>query len=190
MNFKKLLLSVLVLFVATKLNSQTTHTITLPSTGTNTINVTCAIGDIILFHSTAQPLAIRVFRNPTPNYTVTPTGTSTAYTVTATDTSYSSIVSVSPISTCVGKITLTGTTGISAFGSVASVLLYPNPANDLLSIKSVTTNTVASIKDAEGRLVKRIDLNSSSNEINVSELEKGLYFVEMENKIYKFIIAK
>jgi hypothetical protein len=88
------------------LMAQTTHTVTLPSTGTNTVNVTCAVGDILLFQSTATPLAIKIFKNNGTSYSVTPSSNTTSYTVTAIDTSYSSILSIAPVSTCVGKINL------------------------------------------------------------------------------------
>lgn len=88
------------------LMAQTTHTVTLPSTGTNTVNVTCAVGDILLFQSTSTPLAIKIFKSNGTSYSVTPSSNTTSYTVSAIDTSYSSILSLTPVSTCVGKINL------------------------------------------------------------------------------------
>ena len=190
MNVKKILLPVLVFFIGTKLLSQTTHTVSLSATGTNTLNVTCSVGDILLFQSAAQPLAIKIFRNPTPNYTVTLTGTSSSYTVTATDTSYSSIVSLSPVSTTVGKINLTGTTGISALKNNTTILLYPNPVNGCLTITGNEINSVAAIKDASGKFLKRINLPFPSNQIDLADLSNGIYFVEIKNKMHKFLIAR
>ena len=88
MKTKTTLLSIILILITIVLKAQTTYTINLPSSGTATINVNCSVGDILKFQSSATPLAIRVFRNPAPNFTVTPTGNLTSYTVTATDTIY------------------------------------------------------------------------------------------------------
>ena len=55
-----------ILFTSAK--AQTTHIITMPSSGNNTIDVNCAVGDIITLQSSVTPFAIQVFRNPTPNF--------------------------------------------------------------------------------------------------------------------------
>lgn len=96
----------LLLFFGVQVFAQTTHTVNLPSSGTNTVNVTCAVGDILLFKSTSTPLAIKIFKSNGTSYSVTPSSNTTSYTVTAVDTSYSSILSLAPVSTCVGKINL------------------------------------------------------------------------------------
>jgi hypothetical protein len=61
--------------------------------------------------------------------------------------------------------------------------IFPNPTHDLLNITlpdSVDTKSAGiRIVDAYGRLVKRIDGISHANNISVSGLAAGLYFVEI-----------
>lgn len=105
-HMKQIFTLFLFLFIGVQVFAQTTHTVNLPSSGTNTVNVTCAVGDVLLFKSTATPLALKIFKSNGTSYSVTPSSNTTSYTVTAIDTSYSSILSLAPVSTCVGKINL------------------------------------------------------------------------------------
>jgi subtilisin family serine protease len=74
------------------------------------------------------------------------------------------------------------------------VKLYPNPAKDYISynlplnfnLKQVT------IYDTLGKVIKQLD-NSTSNEINISELERGLYFIDfkgVKNSVTKKFIKE
>lgn len=76
-----------------------------------------------------------------------------------------------------------------------SVSIYPNPANDVLSILVSNLNgtsevTKARISDINGRIVK--DLNTvTNNQVNVSDLTSGVYFISIETNegtsVKKFI---
>jgi len=76
-----------------------------------------------------------------------------------------------------------------------SVTIYPNPANDVLSILVSNLNgtsevTKARISDINGRIVK--DLNTvTNNQVNVSDLTSGVYFISIETNegtsVKKFI---
>ncbi|WP_396186055.1 S8 family serine peptidase [Flavobacterium sp.] len=74
------------------------------------------------------------------------------------------------------------------------VKLYPNPAKDYISynlplnfnLKQVT------IYDTLGKVIKQLD-NSTSNEINISELERGVYFIDfkgVKNSVTKKFIKE
>lgn len=60
--------------------------------------------------------------------------------------------------------------------------LYPNPATNELILKSDSKIDVAEISTLEGKKVKTIKLNALYNTINLSDLEKGTYFLTVEIK--------
>jgi hypothetical protein len=66
--------------------------------------------------------------------------------------------------------------------SVFQVQLFPNPAQDLISIQA-NTSTLKSIciVDLQGRTVFESTGHTSSIEINCSSWEKGIYFVQMND---------
>jgi hypothetical protein len=182
-------LSIILFLITVTLKAQTTHTINFPATGANTINVSCSVGDVLIFKSSSTPYAIRIFRNPTPNFTVTPTGTSTAYTVTATDTSYSSIVSISPsISYCTGKIILPVPTSIQEkSANNTSVFLYPNPVSTKVKIYGLKDLENVSIFDINGNLINESSFQFYNNELDVSSFTSGVYYIKAEEISFKFI---
>lgn len=69
---------------------------------------------------------------------------------------------------------------LSSF-DVSSVLIYPNPANDVLHISSPQkeTNTIA-ITDLNGSIAYENDFEKSLT-INVSTFDAGVYFVRLNN---------
>jgi hypothetical protein len=168
--------------------SQTTYTINLPSSGTATINVNCSVGDILKFQSSSTPIAIRVFRNPAPNFTVTPTGNSTSYTVTATDTSYSSIVSFAPVTTCVGKIILSTPTSIfENIGKDLNLSIFPNPTSSVINIIGLKYNLPVYIYDISGKVIFESIVDPNDNKVDLSRFKSGIYFIRLGYNYYKTI---
>lgn len=77
------------------------------------------------------------------------------------------------------------------FGNTASIVMYPNPATDVLNIQSdIEILTKVSITDLNGRVVKEVSNNLS--QISLSGLAKGIYMVTMESatakKVEKLIV--
>lgn len=77
------------------------------------------------------------------------------------------------------------------FGNNSSIVIYPNPAKEILNIKSeVEVLTKVSITDLNGRVVKEVTNNLS--QISLSGLAKGIYLVNIESetakKVEKLII--
>ena len=168
--------------------SQTTYTINLPTSGTATINVNCSVGDVLKFQSTSTPFAIRVFRNPAPNFTVTPTGNSTSYTVTTTDTSYSSIVSIAPITTCVGKIIISTPTSVfENSGNDLSLSIFPNPTSSSINIIGLKYSSPVNIYDMSGKLIFESEIKPFDNKVVLSDLKSGMYFIRLNNRCFKVI---
>lgn len=62
------------------------------------------------------------------------------------------------------------------------VLVYPNPANDILFVELPTaySNVKYIISDVSGRLIKTGILHSETSKINIAELQSGNYFISLE----------
>ncbi len=71
-------------------------------------------------------------------------------------------------------------TGVDENG-FANVLLYPNPANDIIRIDGLQGEHEITIYNAAGALVKTVTI-SDDNEIAVGELSEGLYLVRIDNR--------
>jgi PKD repeat protein len=66
-----------------------------------------------------------------------------------------------------------------------NISVYPNPANDYIFINSSKTDKLATIYNSLG--IKIMEHNLLNNKINISELKPGLYLIEIDNEILKFI---
>ena len=69
---------------------------------------------------------------------------------------------------------------------VASINLYPNPANDVVRI-SAEADAMVEILDMAGRVVMNVNVVEGENAINVADLQSGVYFVRMNNAVVKFV---
>lgn len=65
----------------------------------------------------------------------------------------------------------------------SQISLYPNPTDNVLNISSIESIKSVTIMDINGRTVKYNNFNSTNPEINVSELNTGIYFVKVESEI-------
>jgi hypothetical protein len=93
------------------------------------------------------------------------------------------------------KITLTFTNilGLDNFILTKEMIIYPNPASDIISVK-INPRLLGQnykITDAVGRLVLRDKLESEIISININELPFGIYFFTIsENKMQTFKVIK
>lgn len=71
--------------------------------------------------------------------------------------------------------------------SQSTVSIYPNPANYLLNIKGINEPFNAKLFDLTGRM-KIIKTEISNNTIDISELQNGVYFVELSNNNLKITL--
>lgn len=72
----------------------------------------------------------------------------------------------------------TQVSAISKQGTL-SVSIYPNPAKERVFINIEATNAIAELVDISGRAVIKTLLSSGKNEINTSELGKGIYILKL-----------
>lgn len=79
------------------------------------------------------------------------------------------------------------TVGFAAVNNetLTNVVLYPNPASDVLNINNYEGEVT--IFDALGRAVVFAEINATQNQIAVSELVAGVYFVVIDGKTIRFV---
>jgi hypothetical protein len=79
------------------------------------------------------------------------------------------------------------TLGIEKFNEV-SFNVYPNPASNIISIKGVTLGSKVTIYNVLGKLVLS---KTTSNEIDVERLNRGVYIIKIRSQnnevVRKFI---
>ena len=62
------------------------------------------------------------------------------------------------------------------------ILIYPNPAQDRLSISTEQDIDSIVIYDLSGRVVMRQNLNNKNSNLNIKSLSSGTYLVQIFNK--------
>lgn len=68
--------------------------------------------------------------------------------------------------------------------------IYPNPATEMLTIiNNSNFNTEVEIVNMVGQLVKRFEI-IDKKELNISDLESGVYFVKMNGASTKFMVKR
>ncbi len=90
-----------------------------------------------------------------------------------------------------GWVTLSGTpvddpivTGLKSVNNVSSVLVYPNPAVDVLHVNNYFGS--ATIYSVTGSVVMEVENVNES--INISNLSSGVYFIATEDVVTKFVV--
>ena len=76
-------------------------------------------------------------------------------------------------------------TGVDENG-FSAINLYPNPANDKIRIEGLEGRKEIRIYDAVGLLIKALDVDGE-NEIDISDLAAGFYFLRVDGHATKFV---
>ena len=79
------------------------------------------------------------------------------------------------------------TTGIDIESNITNtkMLVYPNPASDVLNISINNTsfkNSIISIFNISGNEVLNSIMNGASTQLNIESLSNGVYFVKVKNE--------
>jgi hypothetical protein len=72
------------------------------------------------------------------------------------------------------------TTGVANQNSKPQIKIYPNPANEQITIQGISKEARVEIYNVSGQLVKSIQ--SPSTSIDISQLEKGFYFLKVTSE--------
>lgn len=74
-------------------------------------------------------------------------------------------------------------TGTNNITGVNNIDIYPNPANDQLTINGLNnTPTTITIMNVNGSVINQISSNTATQQIDVSALSKGLYIIKISSK--------
>jgi hypothetical protein len=65
------------------------------------------------------------------------------------------------------------------------LVVYPNPAQDILNIEYLLVNENASLQiiDMLGNVVKQVPFNTKHVTINIADMQKGVYLLRMQNGV-------
>jgi len=101
------------------------------------------------------------------------------YTVTVTDESGCTIEE---------SFTIGGVTGNDG-ALTESLLIFPNPAKDVVQLHHGQNVKALKLYDARGKLLNEIATEGKNSELNVSQLPSGLYFIREEgaSQLYRFV---
>ena len=70
----------------------------------------------------------------------------------------------------------------------SNFMTYPNPAHHYIVIKNRGWRMKnGQIIDITGKMVKQFKIKNSNTQIQISDLESGIYFIKYENRLVKFI---
>ncbi len=60
----------------------------------------------------------------------------------------------------------------------------PNPANDVVNVSSKNNNNINTVEitDVNGRVVKNVTVNATTSQINVADLNSGVYFLKASSE--------
>lgn len=75
---------------------------------------------------------------------------------------------------------------------IKSINIFPNPTSDLIQINNLYNISSIKIFDINGYIIYKINSNSSSESINFSHFDKGVYIIEIQsgNKLLRDKIIK
>ena len=104
---------------------------------------------------------------------------------------YSKDVSVSSGSDCawIDNVVFPPTTIITDVETVVEhkVTVYPNPMNDVLNIQLGDNQSDVVIYNSLGQVVRRYDNVSGDMQINVEDLNAGMYFIKICDEVIKVV---
>lgn len=80
---------------------------------------------------------------------------------------------------CMYRLGLSSTVGIEKFSSSNNILIYPNPTSQSIQIQGIDFNEGVHLKiiSIDGKIMK--DEMSNKSNISVSDLNSGMYFIEL-----------
>ena len=105
---------------------------------------------------------------------------------------YTKDVSLSSGSDCawIDNVMLPASTIITKIEEVVgkqSITIYPNPANEVLNIELGDEPSEVVIYNSLGQMVKHIEMTSGNIQMNVEDLNAGVYFVKTNGNVTKIV---
>lgn len=81
--------------------------------------------------------------------------------------------------------------GLNEHGNTNQFNLFPNPANTSFTITGISTNIIGekvTLKDLSGKIVLEFELNEQNQLVDVSQLRKGIYILQIGESTEKISI--
>jgi hypothetical protein len=73
------------------------------------------------------------------------------------------------------------TTGISDNNSKVNFAVYPNPSNGQINVAGLIGGETVRVITLDGKTIQTI--NNTSEKLNINLIDKGVYFVQVQNKV-------
>lgn len=70
---------------------------------------------------------------------------------------------------------------LERFDGLPNLIIYPNPANNLLNIKTDAQFDKVDIADLMGRIVQSFVISNSIEKIDISSMPAGLYYIKLHS---------
>lgn len=80
-----------------------------------------------------------------------------------------------------GKVDSLTISNIDLYEEIDCLKLYPNPTSDYFKIESDFNSFLVSICSMDGRIQKELSLQNNYEEIDITQLPNGLYFIKIYN---------
>jgi hypothetical protein len=81
----------------------------------------------------------------------------------------------------IGPVTV-DVTPVTIHDPSTNLMIFPNPADDLLIIQGLNETGILKIYNVSGTLMKTVNLDADHAEINVSGLKEGMYLLHIETE--------
>jgi hypothetical protein len=85
---------------------------------------------------------------------------------------------------------VSGLTGINDFSINNSVSIYPNPSTNVISIVGLPYNYELSLTDLTGKIVAKVFTQNSIHQIDISDLQNGIYILTGKGLSKLILVAK
>jgi plastocyanin len=190
---KKLILLTSAIFALSQLSAQVTHTVSKGTGNTfSPASLTVNQGDVVHFALTAPHDVTQVSletwnangTTPLAGGFVFSTG-SGDYTATSPGTIYYVCTIHVSASQMKGSILVNAVTGINDIHTEVIPKLYPNPANDKITLRADKYSSIEEIRisDLSGKSVKVLSKPTISDDqvnMDIADLKKGIYFISVK----------
>ena len=91
---------------------------------------------------------------------------------------------------------LLGNTSADVADINQNIVVYPNPASDMVWIKNTVNETIENVEilSVDGKLIKSLPVNNSISKIDINDLNTGIYLLKINQKdnlkVIRFSVVK
>jgi len=80
-----------------------------------------------------------------------------------------------------------GGDGIINVKSESSIFVFPNPVSETLTVSGVKKDAIIQLYNLSGALLQTVISQENATNINVSNLQQGIYLLRVDAQVIKFI---